>query len=190
MDQAQIQQVFRPGLASTLDSAEERFLTTFGALAERRAGDRMFKFDLRHYLEALLTSEDRLSMAFSIESRVPLLDHRIAELAGRLGFEAKAVPGRSKRILRQAVAGIVPDEILARRDKRGFPTPIGAWLSDPKLALMDQLVFNGNAFAEEYFDLDYLKNLVRARTYGSTDWSERLWRVLNLCVWGKVFDLA
>ena len=81
-------------------TAEERFLAAYGALPERRSGDRMFKFDMRHYLAALLTSEDRLSMAFSVESRVPLLDYRIAELAGRVGFERKAEPGRSKHLLR------------------------------------------------------------------------------------------
>jgi asparagine synthase (glutamine-hydrolysing) len=150
----------------------------------------MFKFDLRHYLQALLTSEDRLSMAFSVESRVPLLDHRIAELAGRIGAESKTVPGRSKYLLRQALEGIIPAEILSRRDKRGFPTPIGKWLRDPGLNLMENLVFESNSFAERYFDLTHLKRMEQARTYGSSDATERLWRVLNVCVWGEVFNLS
>jgi asparagine synthase (glutamine-hydrolysing) len=144
---------------------------------------------MQHYLEALLTSEDRLSMAFSVESRVPLLDHRIAELAGRLGFERKAVPGRSKLVLRRAIDGIVPPMILERTDKRGFPTPIGAWLQDPRLNLMETMVFSGNAFAKTYFDLSYIRRLASAPSGLSTDWSERLWRVLNLSVWGQVFNL-
>src|SRR5207247_1437384 len=98
----------------------------------------MFHFDLRHYLESLLHSEDRLSMAFSVESRVPLLDHRIVELAARAGFQRKAIPGRTKDLLRAAAQNIVPAEILGRRDKRGFPTPIEAWLRDPKLALVER----------------------------------------------------
>jgi asparagine synthase (glutamine-hydrolysing) len=168
---------------------EESFLSAFRRLKERSDIDRMFKFDLQHYLQALLTSEDRLSMAFSVESRVPLLDHRIAELAGKLG-SLKLQPGCSKAVLRRAVRGIVPAEILARRDKRGFPTPIGEWLRDPSLRLLDTFVFNGNTFAREYFDLKELRKLSQARTYFSTDWSERLWRVLNVCVWGQVFRLS
>ncbi len=128
-------------------------------------------------------------MAFSVESRVPLLDHRIAELAGRIGAERKTVPGRSKYLLRKALEGIIPTEILDRRDKRGFPTPIGKWLRDPDLKLMEKLVFRENSFAEKYFDLAYLRRLEKARSWGSTDASERLWRVLNVCVWGKVFHM-
>ncbi len=129
-------------------------------------------------------------MAFSIESRVPILDHRIAELAGRIGYEAKTMPGKSKYLLRRAVEGIIPRRILERRDKRGFPTPIGIWLRDPKINLMENFVFNGNAFAERYFDLAHLRKLEKSRTYFSTDSSERLWRVLNVCVWGNVFEMS
>ena len=185
-----LKKVFRPEVLNGGPTSEDRFLRAYEELPEARDGDRMFKFDMRYYLEALLTSEDRLSMAFSVESRVPLLDHRIAELAGRLGFEAKSEPGRSKQILREAVGGIVPPEILARRDKRGFPTPVGAWLRDRRLDLMGSLVFSGNAFAREYFDLRYLKRLMSRPALGSTDWSERMWRILNLSVWGRVFNLA
>lgn len=186
-----------PGAADLLragathgDNAEARFLAAFGALGESELADRMFKFDMQHYLQALLTSEDRLSMAFSVESRVPLLDYRIAELAGRLGWRMKSDPGVSKRVLRQAAEGVVPAQILARRDKRGFPTPIGQWLRDPALNLMERFVYRDNAFAKEYFDLDRLRTLERSTSYFSTDWSERLWRVLTVCVWAKVFKLT
>jgi asparagine synthase (glutamine-hydrolysing) len=187
---AQVEQIFLPGALACAQSPEERFLGELDQMRERRCGDRMFKFDMRHYLEALLTSEDRLSMAFSVESRVPLLDHRIAELAGRMGFERKTMPGRSKDILRRALVGTVPGEILARQDKLGFPTPIARWLSDPSLNLMESLVFNDNPFARQHFDLSRLRRLFRSRTYWSSDWSERLWRVITLCVWGKVFKLG
>jgi asparagine synthase (glutamine-hydrolysing) len=187
----QLTRLFRPEVLSNSElSTRKRFLEAFDKLPENQAIDQMFKFDLRHYLQALLTSEDRLSMAFSVESRVPLLDHRIAELAGRIGAERKTVPGRSKYLLRQALEGIVPAEILNRRDKRGFPTPIGQWLRDPGLNLMENLVFKSNSFAERYFDLTYLKRMEQARTYGSSDATERLWRVLNVCVWGEVFNLS
>lgn len=183
-------EVFRREVLNGHAHTAERFRASYAKLPEACDGDRMFKFDMRYYLEALLTSEDRLSMAFSVESRVPLLDHRIAEFAGRLGFELKTEPGRSKLLLRLAADGIVAPEILARRDKRGFPTPVAAWLKDPKLRLFDSLVFSGNSFAQTYFDLPYIKRLLRARLHFGSDWSERLWRVLNLSVWGRVFGLS
>ena len=83
----------------------------------------------------------------------------------------------------------MPDAILARRDKRGFPTPIARWLRDPKLALLERFVFNDNPFAERYFDLEQVRKLYRSKTPLSTDWGERLWRILTLAVWGKVFEL-
>jgi asparagine synthase (glutamine-hydrolysing) len=168
---------------------EQRFLHSFAALREKRDGDRMFKFDVQHYLQALLTSEDRLSMAFSVESRVPLLDHRITELAGRLGYELKTVPGRSKHILRRALEGIVPNAILQRSDKRGFPTPIAAWLQDPKLNLVNTFVFQSE-FARRYFNFDYVKRLAATHSRLSSDPSERLWRIISLCVWGEVFKVS
>lgn len=187
---SQLSKVLHKGVLDSMPiSPEQRFLDSFAELREQRDVDRMFKFDTRHYLQALLTSEDRLSMAFSVESRVPLLDHRIAELAGRVGSEAKTVPGKSKHLLRRALDGTVPSEILTRTDKRGFPTPIGTWLRDPNLNLMENFVFNNNSFAKRYFDLDFLRTLEKSRSYFSTDSSERLWRILNVCVWGKVFAL-
>ena len=186
----QASRIFQPEIRNGCRSSAERFLEAYDGLSARRGGDRMFKFDVQHYLESLLTSEDRLSMAFSVESRVPLLDHRIAEFAGRLGFERKAVPGRSKQVLRKAVQGIVPSEVLDRRDKRGFPTPIGAWLRDPRLNLVQSMVLSDNSFARTYFDLPYVRRLMKSPTLLSTDWSERLWRVLNLSVWGQVFHLG
>ena len=190
LSQGQLTRVIRADVRNGHATPTERFLQSYADLTERRGGDRMFKFDMRHYLEALLTSEDRLSMAFSIESRVPLLDHRIAELAGRLGFERKAVPGCAKQVLRKAIDGIVPPMILERTDKRGFPTPIGAWLQDRRLNLMESMVFSDNSFARTYFDLSYIRRLAEAPSALSTDWSERLWRVLTLSVWGQVFGLS
>ena len=160
------------------------------SIASHGSGDRMFKFDMRNYLAALLTSEDRLSMAFSVESRVPLLDYRIAELAGRVGFELKTQPGKSKHLLRLALDGVIPEAILARRDKRGFPTPIGRWLADPKLRLLESMVLNDNPFARRHFDLDQVRRLSNSRLRLGSSWSEQLWRILCVSVWGETFGMG
>src|SRR5207253_8109320 len=84
----------------------------------------------RTRLPALLRYEDRLSMAFSIESRVPLLDHRLVELAFALPDDAKRHAGWSKYGLRRALEGLLPPSVVWRRDKKGFSTPLGNWLRD------------------------------------------------------------
>lgn len=167
-----------------------RFMRAFREIDADSDADRMFKFDARYYLAALLGSEDKLSMAFSVESRVPLLDYRILEFAGRLGFATKTVPGRTKGVLRDAARGVVPERILQRSDKRGFPTPISAWLRNPKLRLFDQMVFNDNDFARRYLDLSQVRRVLSSRMHFGSAWEEMLWRLLMVSVWGHRFRVA
>ena len=128
-------------------------------------------------------------MAFSVESRVPLLDHRIVELAARAGFERKTVPGCTKSLLRRAVVGTVPPGILARTDKRGFPTPIEAWLRDPELRLVERFVLDGGGFASDLFDLARIEKLSRRRLTLGSSWSEVVWRIVNVSAWGDRFGI-
>src|SRR6185369_16531236 len=86
--------------------------------------NKMTRFDLNTLLPALLQVEDRTSMAVSLESRVPLLDHRIVELAAAMPPKVKFQGGRAKHIFREAVQPIVPAEVFARTDKMGFPVPL------------------------------------------------------------------
>ena len=128
-------------------------------------------------------------MAFSVESRVPLLDHRIVELAARSGFERKTVPGESKSLLRRAVAPIIPPGILARKDKRGFPTPIETWLRDPKLQLVRRFVLEGGDFAASLFDRDRVAKMSEKRVTLGSSWSEVMWRIVNVSAWGDRFGV-
>jgi asparagine synthase (glutamine-hydrolysing) len=89
--------------------------------------NRMTRFDLKTLLPALLHVEDRTSMAVSLESRVPLLDRRIAELVASMPPMVKYKGGRSKHIFREVVQHLVPQQILDRRDKMGFPVPLSEW---------------------------------------------------------------
>src|SRR6185436_6018504 len=89
--------------------------------------NKMTRFDLNTLLPALLQVEDRTSMAVSLESRVPLLDHRIVELAASMPPRVKFKGGRSKHIFREVVETIVPAEVSRRTDKMGFPVPLNRW---------------------------------------------------------------
>jgi asparagine synthase (glutamine-hydrolysing) len=82
-----------------------------------------------HGLPEILHTEDALSMAFSIESRTPFLDHRLVELCFSLPFDEKVADGWTKSLLRRSMAGVVPPEILSRRAKFGLGAPVGDWLA-------------------------------------------------------------
>ena len=92
--------------------------------------------DLRSYLPGLLHVEDRTSMAASIESRTPLLDYRLVELALRIPEPLLFAPGRPKPLLHRAVAEWLPTDVAGRRDKKGFPTPLHRWMQRPALREM------------------------------------------------------
>ena len=91
---------------------------------------RVLHYDLKNYLPALLHVEDRTSMAVSLESRVPLLDHRIVEIMARVPTAMKFPNFRQKHLLRRVAAPVVPPAIVDRKDKKGFPTPLGIWLQE------------------------------------------------------------
>lgn len=124
-------------LADALDRYDARaaFAAAFAG-GSPDAFHRMVSYERRHLLPALLHVEDRVGMANSIESRVPLLSPRIVSLAARIPPEI-AFGGKLKRILKRAARGVAPDVLIDRRDKMGFPVPLGLWAAGP---LRDRLL--------------------------------------------------
>ena len=96
----------------------------------------MLMWDLKHYLPALLQVEDRLGMAFSLETRFPLLDHRLVELSLSLPSYLKVNAFSLKYIFRQSIKDILPEKIYARKDKMGFPTPFNEWIREKNISSM------------------------------------------------------
>jgi asparagine synthase (glutamine-hydrolysing) len=91
--------------------------------------DRLLLDDLTHRsIPALLHHEDRASMAFSLEARVPFLDHRLVELCLAIDFREKVSGGHMKAVLRRALGDLLPASVRDREDKLGYPTPVGRWL--------------------------------------------------------------
>lgn len=128
-------------------------------------------------LPTLLHTEDINSMAFSIESRVPFLDHRLVDLSFRMPTEHKVYRGQTKRVLRAAMRGIVPDAILDRRDKTGFITPGHIkWLRG---ALSYTLDGSWQAM-EPYIDTQRLDSLLQAYRHGDDSNALLIWRLAML----------
>jgi asparagine synthase (glutamine-hydrolysing) len=142
---------------------------------------------LRHQVQtslpSLLRYEDRNSMAHSIEARVPFLDHRLVELAFRLPAEAKVRGADTKRLLREAMKGVLPEPIRTRRDKLGFR-------ADPRaaarfaLAHRDALAMNATSAEERWFDPAAVRAFIgAAQTDVSLDFP--LWRMVNVKLWAR-----
>jgi asparagine synthase (glutamine-hydrolysing) len=148
--------------------------------------DRMSAADLQTYLVELLMKQDRMSMAASVESRVPFLDDRLVSLALDLPSNVKLRGWQTKAVLRAAVADRVPHAILARR-KMGFPVPLARWFRGRHGALVRALVLGERSRARGLFRIDALEALVAEHEAGVCDHAERLWLLVNLEIWQRIF---
>ena len=146
--------------------------------------DRLLYVDTKTYLHELLMKQDQMSMAASIESRVPFLDHPLVEFTARLPERLKLRGGTTKYILREAMRDVLPAEILSR-GKMGFPVPIGAWLRGPYRGIVDELVLSPRALERGLFEPSAIRTLV-ARHAAGEDHAERLWSLVNLEIWHRV----
>ncbi|MEN8152364.1 MAG: asparagine synthase C-terminal domain-containing protein, partial [Planctomycetota bacterium] len=133
------------------DATRERFdaydaRSAFGDAFRREDGDdfhRMSSWERRALLPALLHVEDRVTMARSLESRVPLLDPALVSLAARIPSRIAFGEAESKRILRIAARGLAPASAIDRRDKMGFPVPLGEWAAGPLAADLRERLEDG-----------------------------------------------
>ena len=145
--------------------------------------DLMTHFDFKTLLPALLQVEDRMSMAHGIESRVPLLDYKIVELAATIPADIKFKNGDMKHIFKNVTKPYLPKEILERKDKMGFPTPLNDWINgDAKPFVMDILGSN-QALGRDIID----NKIVRDSLDKEGKYSRKVWGLLSLEIWQREF---
>lgn len=143
--------------------------------------------DQQNYLLSILNRQDKMSMAASIESRVPFLDHRIVELSNRLPPEYKMKRFQTKVVLKKLARPLLPMSVINRR-KSGFGVPIGQWLreSDGMGQLADALYQDSSL--NDYFDKKRLDEIVSEHKSGIHDHSELLWTIINFQTWRVLFQ--
>jgi asparagine synthase (glutamine-hydrolysing) len=147
--------------------------------------NQMMRLDLDTYLpDDILTKVDRMSMAHSIESRVPLLDHEVVAFAASLPSELKIAGAERKRVLKRAAARILPAEVLARR-KRGFGVPIGDWFRGPLRPLLVETLQSRRVRERGYFQERFVDRLVREHLSRRRDHTLRLWQLLMFELWHR-----
>jgi asparagine synthase (glutamine-hydrolysing) len=146
--------------------------------------NKMSRFDMKTLLPALLQVEDRTSMAVSLESRVPLLDHRIVELVASMPPMVKFKGGRSKHVFREVVSDLVPREIYDRRDKMGFPVPLSRWYhEEPVRGFMRDVLLGSAARTRGWMQPTHIERMLD----GEREYGRGLWGLLNLELWAQTF---
>src|ERR1700722_6498770 len=142
--------------------------------------------DQKTYLVELLMKQDQMSMAASIESRVPFLDHPLVEFAARIPDRLKIRGRAQKHILKAAVNDLLPHGIVHRK-KRGFPTPLAQWLRDPRAEPLYARLRSPDGLLAAHLDLVQVNALIERHRSGREDATDRIWRLLNLQLWGDLF---
>jgi asparagine synthase (glutamine-hydrolysing) len=183
-------ELYTPSLLAALGArdAEERALAAFAADSPSLDWrSRMMRFDFRTYLpEDVLTKVDRMSMAHSIESRVPLLDTAVIELAATLPASFKISGARQKHVLKEAVSDLLPPFILDRR-KQGFGVPIGSWFRGRLDDLFADTLLSARARERGLFQPGAVDRLVSQHRDGRRDHTLRLWLLVVLELWMRQY---
>ena len=143
------------------------------------------RFDTETYLPGdILTKVDRMSMAHSIESRVPLLDNEVIDFAATLPARFKIRNGRRKYILKETLRTLLPDSILNRR-KQGFGMPLGTWFRGGLTDLFSDVLESPRAKQRGYFEPAFVSRLLREHLAGTRDHTLRLWQLLVFELWHR-----
>ena len=148
--------------------------------------DRLLYTDVKTYLVELCMKQDQMSMAASIESRVPFLDHVLVEFAASVPARFKTRGMSGKLILKSAVKDLLSESIIHRR-KMGFPTPLATWILGPQLTTLEKMLLSPRSVSRGLFRPEAVRRLFAEHRANHRDHSDRIWRLLNLEIWQRVF---
>ena len=148
--------------------------------------NRVLYADMKTYLVELLMKQDQMSMAASIESRVPFLDHHLVEFAAGLPDDRKLTGWSTKRILREAAADILPRRILDR-PKMGFPVPFAQWLRGGWADVAREVLLDSRARQRGIVEPSAVERLLSVPGIPTTQDADAVWALLNLELWYRTF---
>ena len=149
--------------------------------------NRLFAVDAETQLpDDLLMLTDKMSMAVSLECRVPLLDHELVEMAAAIPAQAKVRGGTLKHLMKQALVDVLPQDILHRK-KRGFGTPMGAWLKRELAPVLRELLSPEVVRQRGLFNASVISQLVADHEASRADGTDALLALLNLEVWSRIY---
>jgi len=155
---------------------------------EHSSGDllhRLLYTDIKTYLVELLMKQDQMSMAASIESRVPFLDHVLVEYTARIPAKHAIHGLAGKQVLKEAVEDLLPHDIIYRK-KMGFPTPWAYWLAGPQVNDLEKILLSPRTLERGFFRPAAVKKMFAEHRANRRDHGNRIWRLLNLETWLRV----
>jgi asparagine synthase (glutamine-hydrolysing) len=163
----------------------EGYLRIFNAgnVGKESYFDKMTHFDFKTLLPALLQVEDRMSMAFSLESRVPFLDTKVVELAASMPADVKFKDGNLKMILQDTMRDMLCQEILDRKTKMGFPVPFSQWIRGPIRDFVYENLGSTKARSRGFLNSEIIVDSIAKEG----EFSRNLWGVLSLELWHQNF---
>ncbi len=185
-------QVFSPQETELLLNVKcgERYdaiATAFCGASSDDALNRMLVVDAQTQLpDDLLMLTDKMSMATSLECRVPLLDHELVECAARIPENIKIRGGHLKHVLKKSLGKMLPPDILNRK-KRGFGTPMGAWLKKDLKPLLSRMLDESTVTKRGLFDHGVVRRLVADHESNRVDGTDQLLSLLNLEIWSRIY---
>ena len=178
--------LFSDSFKTSLDeqSTGDRFLREFyDACNSSDYLTRIQYLDTKTYLaEDILTKVDRASMLCSLETRAPLLDHELLELAARIPSSLKLKNGTTKYIMKKSLEGILPDNILYRK-KMGFGVPLVHWFKDDLVDYSRDILFSTEARQRGFFNMHQIEKLLDQHQRAGRDLSPRIWGLLFFEHW-------
>jgi asparagine synthase (glutamine-hydrolysing) len=177
---------FQNSLPGTKEVAR-RFADYSARVKTRQPLDQLLYIDSKTYLPGdILTKVDRMSMATSLEVRVPLLDHKLIEFVTTIPSSLKLAGSETKHLLRQAAQDLIPSEIL-RRPKQGFGVPLEEWINHQLRDQIRETLREPRTRQRGYVRTDYVEVLLNEHEKGRRDHSQPLWSLLMLELWHRQF---
>jgi len=162
----------------------------YGALNGKTANDhtnRLMYIDLKTLLvDAYMEKTDKATMACSLESRLPLLDHRLVELAFQIPSRLKIRKGTLKSILKQAVRELIPPAVLTK-PKHGFSVPTDPWFRGELKSFAFEVLLDERTRRRGYFNMAFVERLWREHVEGRHVWDAQLWLLLNFELWQRIY---
>ncbi len=179
--------VYSLGLHDPLAPYDRYFAAARGVSPADHLNQVMF-VDLKTWLvDTYMEKTDKATMACSLEARLPLLDPRLVDLAFQIPSQYKIKGGRTKQILKRAVASVVPPEVL-RKPKHGFSVPTDPWFRGDLKKFTFDVLFDERTRRRGYFNMCIIEDLWREHVAGREVWDEQLWLLLNLELWQRALS--
>lgn len=177
--------LYTPDFASTYnyDQLFEKFSYIFNNPNTKSYYNKMTHFDLFGSLPALLQVEDRVSMAVSIESRVPLLDKRIIDLVASIPPAMKFEGGELKYFLKESVGHVLPPKITQRKNKMGFPVPLHLWAKNEAKEFVSDLLLSQKCKERNIFNCEKVEQMI----VSEEPFGRQLWGLISLELWFNTF---